>query len=100
MAVPADYDVTSGKDPESSWGISEHHVLAYVESDIRPGSFGESFVGGALKAGFHILKVVDVDDPSCPGETFDCLRPTEADMDTLIEVRIADPKTLDFPNWH
>jgi hypothetical protein len=98
-AVPADYDVSSNEDPESGWGVSERHVLAYIEDDIVPGTFGEAFVGGALGAGFHVLEVIDVDDPSCPGDVFDCLRPAPQDLETAIEVRIADPDTIDFPNW-
>ncbi|XYH98602.1 hypothetical protein ACMHYB_02240 [Sorangium sp. So ce1128] len=102
LAIPADFELTDDVlNGESAMppvmGVAERHVLAYVESDIPPGSWSESIVGGPLPAGFHVLEELDDDDPACADRPR-CLIPTPDDLDTLIEVRVADTDTLRFPD--
>ena len=42
-------------------GIAEEYVLVYVESDVQPGSRSAQFLGGALTAGYHLMKYVPMD---------------------------------------
>lgn len=100
IAVAADLELThemlNGQDPPAPvMGAAERHVLAYVESDIVPGSFGERAVGGALPAGFHVLEELE-GDPAC-GDRPRCLVPAPDDLDTMIPVRVADADSLRFP---
>ncbi|WP_437507717.1 hypothetical protein [Sorangium sp. So ce1099] len=102
VAIPANFELTedvwNGDAPlPPVMGVAERHVLAYVERDIVPGSSSEASVGGALPAGFHVLEELDSDDPACDDRPR-CLRPTPDDLDTLIEVRVAETDTLRFPD--
>ncbi|HWM86929.1 MAG TPA: hypothetical protein VNO33_13845 [Kofleriaceae bacterium] len=77
----------------SGWNAFARHVLVYVDSDIQPGTTSETFAGGLLTAGFHVLEVVDApcdsylpaDDPSEGG--LDCLRPAPQDLDSQLDLR-------------
>ncbi len=97
VALPSNADVT--EEPTGPIGLSEHYVLAYVESDVSVGSYSETFLGGALEAGFHLMEVIDVDDPSCASTLFDCLRPAVGGLDTNVEIRIDLAANLDAPDW-
>ena len=79
--------------------ISEDFVLVYVAEDIEVGSPAEEFLGDALPSGYHLMEVVDVDDPSCPGEIFDCLRVAPGGMGTAIELNIMDAEDIEIPNF-
>jgi len=48
----------------AAYGIDANHWIVYLPSDISPGSLMEWWLGGALPAGFHLLRVAAV-DPSC-----------------------------------
>lgn len=89
VAFPQDYDATTGETPETPWGISAGHVLAYVPADLPAGSSAAEFAGAALTAGFHVLEVVAADDPACAQtEGYDCLRPAPAGLSTSITITI------------
>jgi hypothetical protein len=45
-----------------SYGIDESHWVVYLESDVPAGSLMEWWLGSALPAGFHLLKVITVGD--------------------------------------
>jgi len=77
--------------------ISEDYMLVYVESDIAPGTASAELLGEALSAGFYLMQVLDVDDPACPGEVFDCLR--VAPEGTSVPLIIQKPEDIDTPNW-
>lgn len=98
IAAAADATLT---DPgEGPVGGSEEHVLVWIEEDVLPGSRGERFVGGALSAGYHLMRAIapgEEDCPSGPDDVFDCLREDEGGFDTEIEIRIADD--LDVPDF-
>jgi hypothetical protein len=79
------------------YGIAEGHLLLYLESDVRPGTASEELVGEPLEAGFHLMDVVDQDDPACSRDGLDCLQ--EAGFDSEIEIRIDEVEQLDIPNW-
>lgn len=98
MALPA------GEDAEESAanavGVSERYVLIYAESDVAEGSVTADLVGGPLEAGFHLMEVIDSDDPGCAREElFDCLRPAANGFDTAIDIRLDERDLLDIPNW-
>lgn len=84
-----------GEEYDGPFGVSEQHVLCYVEADAT------LWIGGEpeLSAGFHILQVIDVDDPECLDDDFDCLVPTELDLDTPVEIRIGTDEDLDPPGF-
>ncbi len=61
-AVPA---VLSGaSSPNSSSGIDANHWVMYLASDVPPTSLTAWWLGAALPAGFHLLRVAAV-DPKC-----------------------------------
>lgn len=77
-------------------GVAERHMLLYAEGDMAEGTLGADYVGAALTAGYHIVKVIQADHPSCAGD-FDCLRYSSLDLETSIEVRIDWAENLDRP---
>ena len=96
-ALPVGYDLTGAE--TEPYGMSESHLLLYLESDLQTGTSGEALVGGTLEAGFHLLEVIDFDDPACPEEFNDCLRPAPGGLDTEVELRIDKAELIDVPNW-
>ena len=96
-ALPEGYELTGAE--TEPYGMSEGHLLIYVERDVQAGTSGEALVGGTLEAGFHLLEVIDVDDPACSEEANDCLRPAPGGLDTEVELRIDEAELIDFPNW-
>jgi hypothetical protein len=97
-AVPTGF---ASVDQDPPWlGVSERHLLVYLEEDVAPGSMVERLVGGELPAGYHLMDVIDVDDPGCDDDTFDCLRESADGLGADIEVRFTgDPESLDWPDW-
>ena len=47
-------------------GVSESFTLVYVESDVKPGTFSEKLLHGTLSKGFHLMKVVKIDEANKP----------------------------------
>jgi hypothetical protein len=68
-----------------SYGIDANHWVLYLDSDVRPGSLTEWWLGAPLAAGYHLLRVAAV-DPQCI--TPDTLAACEAD---LAQRGVADP---------
>ncbi len=58
LAVPA----ASGCGPQ--YGIDANHWVMYLASDVPAASLTGRWLGAALPAGFHLLRVVSV-DPKC-----------------------------------
>jgi hypothetical protein len=44
----------------STYGIDAKHWIVYLPSDVPPGSLMEWWLGEALPAGFHLLRVMAV----------------------------------------
>lgn len=78
-------------------GVAERHMLLYAEGDMAAGTLGADYVGAVLPAGYHLVKVIASDHPSCPGE-HDCIRYSSLDLETSIEVRIDWAENLDHPS--
>ena len=98
MALPAGEDVAEAA--ANAVGVSEQYVLIYAESDVAEGTAAAELVGGPLAAGFHLMEVIDSEDPSCTREElFDCLRPAADGFETSIEIRLDELELLDIPNW-
>ncbi len=99
-ALPVGTELDTEDEPSGPFAISEDYMLVYVQEDILPGSSSEEFLGEALPAGFYIMDVIDVDDPACPGDLFDCLRRAPDGMDTEIDLNVTDDiESIDVPNW-
>jgi len=96
-ALPPGTDFS--EEPTGSIGLSEDYLLVYLDAAAPAGSGVAEFLGGPLAAGYHLMKVIDVDDPACPGESFDCVRPAEGGLGTSIEIVVDDAENLDPPNW-
>jgi hypothetical protein len=86
-----------------SWFSYARQVLVYVDEDIRSDTVGAIFAGGRLRAGFHLLEVVDApcnsylpDDDPAEG-SIDCLRPAADDLDTIIDLHIVPFGDEGFP---
>ena len=60
VVVPKGYDL-SGDDAPPIYSVSEEYLVAWVDSDIKPGTFSAALVGGTLKRGYHLLKATDAD---------------------------------------
>jgi hypothetical protein len=81
-------------------------VLVFVERDIRPGTVSETFAGGILTAGFHVLERVAApcdsylaaDDPA--EGTLDCLRPTPEDLETEFDLVLFPIGSAELPRPH
>ncbi|HTE56627.1 MAG TPA: hypothetical protein VK698_37500 [Kofleriaceae bacterium] len=92
------------------WFSYSRQVLAYVESDVVADTVSARFVGGRLRAGFHLLEAVDApcdtylppDDP-LEGQ-LDCLRPASGDLDGIVELRTDELEGVqyppDYPNFY
>jgi hypothetical protein len=78
-------------------GVAERHMLLYADGDMAEGTLGAAYIGAVLTAGYHVVKVIPAEHPSCPGE-HDCLRYSSLDLDTSIEVRIDWAENLDRPD--
>lgn len=86
-----------------AWFSYARQVLIYADSDIQPDTVGAIFAGGTLRAGFHLLQVVDApcnsylqDDDPAEG-SIDCLRPAADDLDTIIDLHIVPLDDEGFP---
>ena len=97
-ALPPGLDL-SGDEPDVPIAVSEDYMLVYVESDIAPGTWSAEFLGEPLSAGYYLMQVIDVDDPDCPHEIFDCLRVAPDGMSTNVPLIIANPEDIDIPEW-
>ncbi|WP_437874833.1 hypothetical protein [Sorangium sp. So ce513] len=101
-------------DPGALAGIAEEHMLVYVETDVQPGTESERFLGGALTAGYHLMKWAPMTEAelqlaredceqrtSEPGKCNDAhdrlvLNPEEFDAE--VTIRIAPPDQLSGAN--
>jgi hypothetical protein len=101
LALPADYEV-SDEEPEVA-GAAERHVLAYVETDIEPGTTAERILGAPLEAGYHLLTWMTSDEPACAERhegVYDCLLPEPDGFDAEVNVQIVgDVDELPLPDW-
>ena len=101
LALPAGYDLESDEAPAVMGAGS--HVLAYVESDIEPGTTAERILGGALEAGYHLMTWLPAEDPACVTRhdgVYDCLLPEPEGFDAEVEVRITTSDgDADLPDW-
>ena len=78
-------------------GVAERHMILYAEGDMAEGTLGAAYVGAVLAAGYHVVKVIPGEHPSCRGGDYDCIRYSSLDLETSIEVRIDWRENLDFP---
>ncbi|WP_437752579.1 hypothetical protein [Sorangium sp. So ce1389] len=105
-------------DPGAVAGLAEEHMLVYVETDVQPGTQSERFLGGALTAGYHLMKwrpMTDAElqdqeeckltapDPrSCGvadgGDADDRLVPNPEEFDSEVTIRIVPPDQLTGAN--
>lgn len=97
-ALPVGLDLQSDEEFTGPGAISEDYMLVYVQEDVKPGTVSEQLLGEALTAGYYLMKVIDVDDPACPGEVFDCLRVAPQGMNSQVELHITSDE-IDAPNW-
>ncbi len=81
-AFPVGWDGTS---EPAAYAIAARHVVAWVDSDIQPGTFSEALVGGPLTRGYHVLEVI----PAVPRDARP-IDPCEA-FDAGCEFSAADP---------
>lgn len=105
-------------------GVVEDYVVVYVERDTTPGTRAATFLGCALGAGFHLMKVTH--RPSGLGDTqtacyrglppglnaqetyarchdadiFDKLHEAEQGFATDVSLKLAPEKDLDVPNYN
>ncbi|XYH94071.1 hypothetical protein ACMHYB_40420 [Sorangium sp. So ce1128] len=99
-------------------GLAEEYVLVYVETDVQAGTESERFLGGALTAGYHLMKWVPMteaelqaledckltapDPGSCGaadgGDADDRLVPNPEEFDSKVTITIAPPDQLDGGN--
>ena len=54
-----------------AYGIDPNHWVVYLPSDVPPGSFTEWWLGAALPAGFHLLRVTPFDSRCVPAAQLD-----------------------------
>ena len=78
-------------------GLAQHHLIVYAEGDMAAGTLGAELIGAALPSGYHVVKVIPAEHPSCPGD-HDCLRYSSLDLETSIEVRVDWTENLDRPD--
>jgi hypothetical protein len=64
-AVPA-LPTASGQN--AAYGIDPHHWVLYLPENVPSGSLTEWWLGAALPAGFHLLRVTAVDPQCIPPE--------------------------------
>ena len=73
--------VESGKDvnadPSAVAGVASDYVLVYVQSDVQPGTESARFLGGELKAGYHLMKSVPMSDAERAALQADCAPSSE-----------------------
>jgi hypothetical protein len=55
----------------AAYGIDAHHWIVYLPSEVPPGSLMEWWLGEALPAGFHLLRVAAVDGACMPAAQLD-----------------------------
>src|SRR4051812_41883193 len=101
-------------------GVVEDFMVAYVERDAQPGSRAATFLGGPLRAGFHLMKVSkhpydraawEACNASLPGapfreryakchalDVFDKLTESEQGFAADVTLRLAPKDELDIPN--
>ncbi|WP_437567165.1 hypothetical protein [Sorangium sp. So ce542] len=104
-------------DPASIAGLAEEYMLVYVETDVQPGTQSERFLGGALSAGYHLMKWAPMteaelqaydackatpDPRSCGvaegGDADDRLVPNPEEFDSEVTIRIAPPRQFAAAN--
>jgi len=54
-----------------AYGIDPHHWVLYLASDVAAGSLTEWWLGAALPAGFHLMRVTAVNPQCIPPEQID-----------------------------
>jgi len=64
IAAGAAASLPAAAPPNAAYGIDANHWIVYLPSDVPPGSLMEWWLGAALPAGFHLLRVSAV-DPAC-----------------------------------
>lgn len=98
-------------------GLAEEYMLVYVETDVQPGTESERFLGGALTAGYHLMKwrpmteaelqayedcKVTPDARSCGiaegGDADDRLVPNPEEFDSEVTIRIVPADQLTGAN--
>lgn len=57
----------------ASYTFDPDHWVVYVESDVAPNSLTEWWLGGALGAGYHLLRVTDLTRCPTPAELEACV---------------------------
>lgn len=124
-AVAPGTDVSGASHDVPVRGAVENFMVVYVEHDAVPGTIAAAFLGGALSAGFHLMRVERPKLPSIeqhrveeacyaalpPGLTeqqeyvqcepsgiFDHLREAPLGFDTVVTLKLAPVGELDFPN--
>ncbi|WP_437775117.1 hypothetical protein [Sorangium sp. So ce1097] len=101
-------------DPGALAGIAEEYMLVYVETDVQPGTESERFLGGALTAGYHLMKWAPMTEAELQQAREDCelrtpepgkcndahdrLVPNPAEFDSEVTIRIAPPGQLTGAN--
>ncbi len=107
-------------------GVAGDNVVVYVAGDVQPGTYSETFLGGPLKAGLHLMKVVRLSDEEknaadaahetcidalpegytdaqyfgCPRDgTFDRLVEEPEGFSKQVVLKMGAPADLDYPNY-
>jgi hypothetical protein len=57
--------------PNAAYGIDAHHWIVYLSADVPAGSLMEWWLGAALPAGFHLMRVDAVNLGCSPPELLD-----------------------------
>lgn len=77
-------------------GIAERFVVAYADSDVKPGTQAAALLSGTPAKGYHLMKVV----PAAEGEIFDKLVEVDGGFGTAIDLKLAAADQLEIPNFH
>ncbi|KYF78855.1 hypothetical protein BE11_30720 [Sorangium cellulosum] len=100
-------------DPGSIAGLAEEYMLVYVETDVQPGTQSERFLGGALTAGYHLMKwrpmteaelqaqedcKLTTPEPGSCGDAHDHLVPNPEEFDSEVTIKIVPPDQLNGAN--
>ncbi|WP_437807515.1 hypothetical protein [Sorangium sp. So ce1078] len=107
-----------GMDPNTELGsiagLAEDYMLVYVETDVQPGTQSERFLGGALSAGYHLMKWAPMTEAELQQAREDCelrtpepgmcndandrLVPNPEEFDSEVTIKIVPPDQLNGAN--
>lgn len=92
MLVVADFERSS-----EVFGAAEEHFLIYVADELGRESLTSKYFAGVTEPGFHLMEVIDVDDPDCAEELVDCFVRARNGFATEVPVRLAED--FDLPSF-